>query len=384
MLVRTWAVARKEVIQILRDWRTLAVVIILPVLMLVLYGYAINMDVKHLRTAVLDQDGTPESRALVRVFQNSEYFRVVRFLTSPAEVDHVIRSGLARVVITIPRGYARDIASGRRAQVQVIVDGSDSATGTAAVNYASGAIQAVRAQCIAPLPNWSLAVSASAGLVLTQSLVPVDYRPRVWYNPELRSTNFIVPGLIAVILMMLSALLTSMTVVREGERGTIEQLVVSPVMPHELIIGKLIPYVAIAFLDIALVTAAGRVLFDVPFRGSAALLIILSGAFLVATLGIGLLISTASESQQTAMTIAMMTTMLPSVLLSGFLFPIASMPKAIQAVTYLIPARYFLVVVRGILLKSVGPEVLWKQGLLLIAFGTTAICVSAARFKKRL
>lgn len=376
MLTRTLAVARKEVIQILRDPRTLAVVIILPVLMLILYGYAINMDVKHLRTVVLDMDNTSASRELVRVFQNSEYFRIVRFLNSPDEIDDVIQHGMARIAITIPKGYARDIAGGTRAEVQVVVDGSDSATGTVAVNYVSSALQAYSAEL-------AFAASLGTGLVLTQSIIPVDYRPRVWYNPELRSTNFIVPGLIAVILMMLSSLLTSMTVVRERERGTIEQLVVSPVMPHELIIGKLIPYVAIAFLDIVMVTAAGRLLFDVPLRGSVLLLMVLSGAFLVAALGIGLLISTVSESQQTAMTIAMMTTMLPSVLLSGFLFPIASMPKAIQAVTYLVPARYFLVVVRGIFLKGAGPEVLWKQGLLLIGFGTVALAISALRFKKR-
>lgn len=377
MLTRTLAVVRKEVIQILRDPRTLAVVIILPVLMLILYGYAINMDVKHLRTAMLDLDNTSASRELVRVFQNSEYFRVVRFLSSPHEIDDVIQRGTARLAITIPKGYARDVAAGIPAEVQVVVDGSDSATGTVAVNYVSAALQAYSAEL-------AFAVSLGTRLVLPQSIIPVDYRPRVWYNPELRSTNFIVPGLIAVILMMLSSLLTSMTVVRERERGTIEQLVVSPVMPYELIIGKLIPYVAIAFVDIVMVTTAGRFLFDVPLRGSVLLLMILSAAFLVAALGIGLLISTVSESQQTAMTIAMMATMLPSVLLSGFLFPIASMPKAIRAVTYLIPARYFLVVVRGIFLKGVGPEVLWKQGLLLIAFGTVAIGISAVRFKKRL
>ena len=377
MLARTWAVARKEVIQILRDPRTLAVVIVLPVLMLVLYGYAINMDVKHLRTAVLDLDNTSASRELVRVFQNSEYFRIVQFLHSPHEVDLVIERGIARIAVTIPKGYARDLADGKRAQVQVVVDGSDSATGTVAVNYVSAALQTYSAEIM--LATW-----LKSGLIFVQSIAPVDYRPRVWYNPELKSTNFIVPGLIAVILMMLSSLLTSMTVVRERERGTIEQLIVSPVMPHELIIGKLIPYVAIAFLDILMVTAAGRLLFHVPLRGSLLLLMVLSAVFLVAALGIGLLISTVSESQQTAMTIAMMSTMLPSVLLSGFLFPIASMPKAIQAVTYLIPARYFLVIVRGLFLKGVGPEVLWKQGLLLIAFGTAAIGISAARFKKRL
>jgi ABC-2 type transport system permease protein len=375
--MRTWAITRKEFIQIFRDWRTLAVVIVLPLLMLVLYGYAINMDVKHLRTAIVDQDKGPAARDLIRAFENNEYFDVVRYLDSPAQIDGVIERGQARVAIVIPRGYARDLASGRKAQIQGIIDGSDPTTASIALSYIAGIVQSYSAQV-------TLAAAAKAGVTRIDLLQPIDFRPRIWYNPGLRSTNFIVPGLMAVILMMLAALLTAMTVVRERERGTIEQLVVSPVMPRELMVGKMIPYVVIAFADIVLVTVAGRVLFDVPLEGSPLLLLVLSALFLVAALGIGLLISTVANTQQVAMTAALMTTMLPSFLLSGFFFPISNMPRIIQAITYLIPARYYLVIVRGIFLKGVGADVLWRQAVPLAVFGAVAIVLSAARFKKRL
>ncbi|UCH32928.1 MAG: ABC transporter permease, partial [Armatimonadota bacterium] len=294
-----------------------------------------------------------------------------------AEVDRVIDRGSAKVALAIPRGYARDLAAGRSAQVQVIVDGTDPRTASLALSYVSAIILGYSNQI-------TLAAASRAGVTRAETLQPVDFRPRVWYNPELRSTNFIVPGLIAVILMMLSALLTSMTVVRERERATIEQLVVSPVMPYELMIGKLVPYVMIAFVDVVMVTAAGRLLFDVPLRGSPVLLLGLSGVFLVAALGIGLVISTVAHSQQVAMTIAIMATMLPSFLLSGFVFPIASMPRPIQVVTYLIPARYFLVILREIFLKGTGAAVLWRQAVPLVVFALAAIVIAALKFKKRL
>jgi ABC-2 type transport system permease protein len=377
MLLRTWAITRKEFIQLVRDVRTLAVIVVLPVLLLVLYGYAINLDVTHLQTAVADQDKTSAARDLVRAFENTEYFDIIRYLDSPAQIHDLIQRGTVKVALVIPRGYARDLASGRRAQIQVIVDGSNPTTATLAVSYVSGIVQGYSSMV-------TVMAAARVGMTRPELFVPVDFRPRVWYNPELKSTYFIVPGLIAVILMMLSALLTAMTVVRERERGTIEQLVVSPVMPHELMIGKLIPYVVIAFADIVLVTVAGRLLFGVPLRGSVPLLLGLSAVFLVAVLGIGLLVSTISTTQELAMTIAVMTTMLPSFLLSGFVFPISNMPRVIQAITYVIPARYFLVIVRGIFLKGVGWAVLWPQVIPLIIFAAATIGAAALRFRKRL
>jgi ABC-2 type transport system permease protein len=261
--------------------------------------------------------------------------------------------------------------------VQFIIDGSDSTAASTAIGYAEAMIQQHSAKL-------SRAALSRSGLPSGGAVVPVDSRVRFWYNPELKSTNFIVPGLIAVILMMLSALLTSMTVVRERERGTIEQLIVSPIRPHELMLGKLAPYVVIAFFDVLLVIAAGRLLFHVPLVGSPALVLLLSALFLGAALGIGLLVSTVSGSQQTAMTLAMMTTLLPSMLLSGFLFPIRAMPVALQWLTNIIPARHFLVIVRAVFLKGSGLALLWQPALVLLAFGLVMLGLSSARFRKKL
>ncbi|MDD3925427.1 MAG: ABC transporter permease [bacterium] len=376
MLQRIKMVAWKECIHILRDIRSLAVVIVLPILMVVLYGYAINTDVRHLPLAVIDLDRTASSRDLTGAFLHGEYFDMVTYSGDYKGLDAVMDRGIAVIALVIPAGYSQDIAAGRQAQIQVIADGSDSTTATIAIAYATATVQQQSA---------GLAVAAvlrrGAG---TGIAPPVEVRQRFWYNPELKSVNFIVPGLIAVILMMLSALLTSMTVVRERERGTIEQLIVSPVMPSELIIGKLIPYILISFLDVILVIAAGRLIFNVPLNGSPGLVLALSAVFLTASLGIGLLISVSSGSQQTAMTVAMMATMLPSVLLSGFVFPIKAMPAAIQWLTSIIPARYFLTIIRSIFLKGMGIGQLWQPVLFLLLFGAGILWLSSLRFRKKL
>lgn len=377
MWTRIRAVMRKEFIHIFRDIRTLAVVIALPVLMLILYGYAINLDVRHLRMAVLDEDKTSTSRELVRSLRHNEYFDIVRYLDGPGQIDALFARGEAKLVLVIPRGFGRDIASGKSPQIQALIDGSDSTTATIAQSYVSGFIQTVSI-------GYARQYATRAGLPAERLAVPIDFQPRVWYNPEMRSTHFIVPGLIAVILMQISALLTSLTIVRERERGTIEQLVVSPVMPHELMVGKIVPYVIIAYVDVLLVLVSGRLLFGVPLKGSVALLLVHSAVFLFASMGIGLLISVLARTQLVAFIAAMLGTMLPSVLLSGFMFPISAMPQALQYLTYLIPARYFIVILRGIFLKGVGPEVLWKPALSLIVFGLVAIVLSARRFRKRL
>ncbi len=377
MWIRIRAIMRKEFVHIFRDVRTLAVVVVLPVLMLVLYGYAINLDVRHLRTAILDQDRTSASRGLIRALQNNEYFDVVGFLNTPQEIDRLFARGEAKVVLVIPRGYARDIAAGNPSQVQVLVDGSDSTTATIAQSYVLGFIQSVSVDMVR-------AYAARAGVPAERLAVPIDVRPLVWYNPEMKSTYFIVPGLVAIILMQISALLTSLTIVRERERGTIEQLVVSPVMPHELMIGKIVPYVIIAFVDVVLVIICGRLLFGVPLKGSVVWLLAFSAIFLFASMGIGLLISVLARTQLVAFIAAVLGTMLPSILLSGFMFPVTSMPKVLQALTYLVPARYFIFILRGIFLKGAGPEVLWKAALALVLFGLVAVAASARRFEKRL
>lgn len=376
MWLRIYAIARKEVLQILRDPRTLAVVLVMPFVMLTLYGYAIKMDVRHLRTAVLDQDRSSVARDFLRAFQHSEYFDLVRYLDRPREIDSVLDRGEVVLVVVVPRHLARDLANGREVAVQVIVDGSDPAQASIALGYMAGVVQSYSSQI-------TLAAATAAGLPRGTVAPPLDVQPRVWYNPDLQSTNFIVPGLIAVILMMLSALLTSMTVVRERERGTLEQIVVSPIMPYELMLGKILPYVFIAFLDVILVLAAGQLLFHVPLRGSVALLLGLSLLYVLVALGLGLLISTVVGSQQTAMVMAMVGTQLPAMLLSGFVFPIMNMPPAIQALTYLIPARYFLVIIRGIFLKGVGFSYLWRDALYLLIFGVVLLLLATLRFKKR-
>jgi ABC-2 type transport system permease protein len=367
----------KEFVQILRDMRTLAVVVVLPVLMLVLYGYAVNLDVRHVRLAVYDQDRTRESRDLIGAFSRSERFDVVAYLDSDHQVTEALDDGRARIALVIPLRYSANLARGRVVPFQLIVDGSDSTTASTAIGYANAIVQQQSARI-------SLAAVQRAGLAAGGAVIPVDARMRFWYNPELKSANFMVPGLIAIILMMLSALLTSMTVVRERERGTIESLIVSPVMPYELMLGKLIPYVIIAFADVILVIAAGRLLFRVPLVGSPVLLVICSAIFLTAALGIGLLISTISGNQQTAMTIAMMATQLPSMLLSGFLFPINAMPTVIRWLTNIIPARHFLVIVRSIFLKGSGIALLWQPVLLLLMLGVFLLTMCSVRFRKKL
>jgi len=376
MLLRTWMIIWKEFVQISRDARTLAIVVLLPVMLLVIYGYAINLDVNHLRLAVYDQDNSYQSRDLIGAFSHGEYFDIVASVRSNRAVTEALDDGLAKAALVIPPTYARDLASNRVAEVQLLVDGSDSTTSSTAIGYANAIVQQQSAKItVAALQRRGITPPAAA---------PIDARFRYWYNPELRSTNFIVPGLVAVILMMLSALLTSMTVVRERERGTIEQLVVSPVMPSELMIGKLLPYVIIAFFDVILVIAAGRLLFGVPLKGSPALVLALSAVFLTAALGIGLLISVASHNQQTAMTLAFMTTLLPSILLSGFIFPIRAMPVVLQIITNLIPARHFLVILRAIFLKGSGFVLVWKPALVLLIYGLVVLTLSAKRFHKKL
>lgn len=374
---RTLAIAWKEFIQIRRDWRTLAVVIALPVLMLVLYGYAINFDLRHVALGVQDEDRTEASRRLVDAFSRGENFDVAARIDSPEQATRALDAGDVRAVLAIPRGYAADLAAGRTAIVQLLVDGADSTSATTTIGYA-GAIVREHSGAI------TIEALGRRGISVRDGFPPVEARVRFWYNPEQRSVNYIVPGLIAVILMMLSTLLTALTVVRERERGTIEQLVVSPIRSHELIIGKLVPYAAIAFVDVLLVMGAGRLLFGVRVAGSIPLLLALSVVYLVAALGIGLLISVVSPTQQTAMTAGILASQLPTVLLSGFIFPIRAMPEVVQWMTNLIPARHFLVIVRGIFLKASPPGHLWPQALALAAIAALTLTLASRTFKKKL
>jgi ABC-2 type transport system permease protein len=345
--------------------------------MLVLYGYAINFDLRHVALGVQDGDRTEDSRRLVEAFLRGESFELAAWLESPAAATRALDGGAVRIVLAIPRGYSADLAAGRTATVQLLVDGADSTSATTAIGYAGAIVR-----------EHSGAVTVEAlrrrGVSVREGHPPLEARLRFWYNPEQKSVTYIVPGLIAVILMMLSTLLTALTVVRERERGTIEQLVVSPLRPQELILGKVLPYAAIAFLDVLLVMGAGRALFGVRVAGSIPLLLALSVVYLVAALGIGLLISVVSPTQQTAMTAGMLASQLPTVLLSGFIFPVRAMPEAVQWLTNMIPARHFLVIVRGIFLKASPLAHLWPQVLALAAIAALTLILATRKFRKKL
>jgi ABC-2 type transport system permease protein len=377
MWLRTRMVMWKEFKQIIRDPRLLFVVFMMPIMMLLLYGFAINLDVRHLRMAVYDQDGSQASRELIETFRRNEYFDVIAYPRSYQEITRLLDSSRARVVLVIPVTYSRDLARGDTAPVQVLVDGSDSTTASTAIGYLGQAIQQQSASI-------SIEALERNGLRVGSAVLPVENRMRFWYNPELRSTNFLIPGLIAVILMSLATLLTSVTVVRERERGTIEQLVVSPIKPFELMLGKLTPYIIVAFADILLVLLMGVFVFHIPVRGNPLLVVVLASFFVTAALSIGLLVSTVAPTQQVAMMGSMVLTQLPTVLLSGFIFPISSMPLLIQWLTNIIPARHFIRILRGVVLKGNTVAQVWQPGLALLLLGVALLCISAARFKKKL
>lgn len=371
---RVRSVAVKELRQIKRDKRTLGILFFIPSLLLVLYGYALNLDVRHLRTAIMDSDRTDESRALIdHLFQagQSEYFDLVSVVELPAALDSLMLDGKVQIALVIPAGLAEDLEAGRTAQVQVVVDGIMASTASTAISY----MQAF-------LMDYSSgiqlrAAGASGGMVL-----PVDYRPRLWYNPELRSELFLIPGLIAFILMIMTAVATTLSVVRERELGSMEQLMVSPLKPGELIVGKLVPYAVISLFSTAMVILASQILFDMPVKGSYFLLFVASFLYLCSALGMGLLISTLVRSQEVAFLVVSLVTLLPTFILSGFVFPISNMPWLVQGFTYIVPARYFLVALRGIMLKGVGMEAFGDQMLMLAAFAVLNLLAGTLRLKK--
>ena len=368
-LRRLWAVARKETIQLRRDPRSLLMGFAMPALLLVVFGYAITWDVNDIQTAVLDEDGTARSRELLDTFWASGYFTPAVRLERTADVDRAIDEGRVLIALVIPPDFGRDLDAGRPARLQVVVDGSDANTATIALGYA-------RAM-----------VTSYSGRILFQGRQfrpPVESRTRIWYNEELLSRNMIVPGLVATIMMIIAAMLSSLTIAREWERGTMEQLAATPVRRSEVVLGKLLPYVAIGIVDIFLVSVLGVLLFGVPFRGSPWLLMPLSLAFIIGSLGLGIFISAVTRNQLLATQIALMTTFLPAFLLSGFMYAIDVMPQALRLITYLVPARYFLVVTRGIFLKGVGVEVLRVEGLLMIAFAVLGLGGAILVFRKEL
>ncbi|MDD5676802.1 MAG: ABC transporter permease [Kiritimatiellae bacterium] len=371
---RTWAVARKEFIQILRDKRSLGMAIAIPMLMLGIFGYALTLDVDRVPLVVWDQSRSPASRELISNFTGSRYFSLRGPVGAYREIEHAINTGEALMAMVIPVDFEQALADGRPAPVQIIVDGSDANTATIAMGYAS-IVTLAYSQAITLREIRHGGVAAAAP--------PLDLRPRVWFNEELESRNFIIPGLIAVIMMIIAALLTSLTLAREWERGTMEQLISTPLRGCELILGKLIPYFVIGLVDLALAVLMGEFMFGVPLRGSVGLLCAMSAIFLAGSLALGLLISIMTKSQLLANQLALVLTFLPAFLLSGFMFAIPNMPIPIQLFTYLIPARYFITMLKGIYLKGIGLEILAWEAVFLTIFGVIIVVLANAAFKKK-
>lgn len=372
---RVRAIAQKELLHILRDPRSLAMAIAIPMLLLLLFGYALTLDVDDVPLAVWDQGRSQESRELISRFQGSRYFSLRRFAWSYPELERAIDTGEVLVALVIPKDFAGRIAAGRTAPVQVLVDGSDSNTATIAISYVEAA---------AARYSSDVALREVQRTQPARVHPPLDLRQRFWFNAELESKNYIVPGLIAVIMMVIAALLTSLTVAREWEQGTMEQLISTPVQGRELIFGKLLPYFGLGFLDVVIAVLMGEFLFDVPLRGSPALLFAMAAVFLAGALALGMVISIAARGQLVASQLAMILTFLPSFLLSGFMYAITNMPTAIQGITYLVPARYFVTLLKGIYLKGVGLEVLALEAGLLAVFGIAMVALANLRFQKRL
>lgn len=363
------AVAVKEVRQIRRDAMSLLMLVGLPAFMLVLYGYALNFDVRHVALAVQDRDLSPASRDLIASFVNSTYFDVTATPAPGESLEELTERRIARAVLVIPEGFSSDLASGRTAEVQLLLDGADSTTAATVLGYAGSLVADANARSV------RVALARSG----TGELPSLDVQPRVWYNPELDSTQFLVPGLAGTLLMLTAVLSTSLSVVRERERGSMEQLRVAPLRTSELVLGKTFPYLLLSLLATVIILAAAHVLFDVVIRGPHLALLAATLVYLLGALGLGLLISTLADSQALAFQASLLISLLPSMFLSGFIFQIRSMPELLQLVTYLVPARYYLVILRGIILKGTGLSPYWDQMGFLALFALVVLTLSARR-----
>ena len=363
---RLWPMLRKEFIQMRRDRLTLAMMVGIPAVQLALFGFAIRTEVRHLPTVVLDQSRSSESRSLIAVIRNTGNFDIVGDVTSRVELTDLLASGKAQAALVIPPEFQSDIKRGRTAQAQIVVDAADPMASSAAIAGASlaGAARGVEI------------VSARSGRP-----PPLEVRVRPWYNPALRTEAYIVPGIIGVLLSLTLLLITSMAIVRERERGTLEQLIVTPLSKTSLMLGKVLPFVVVGYVQMTVVLVLGKLLFDIPIRGSLPLLYLITFGFIVANLGIGLLISTLVGTQVQAMQLGFFM-MLPNILLSGFMFPRVAMPEPAQWLGAMLPLTYYLEVLRGVLLKDVGLEYLWRDAVILLLFATVLIALSVRRFSK--
>jgi drug efflux transport system permease protein len=359
------AVGRKEFRQIARDVRTLLMLLFVPAFFLLLYGYALNFDIRHVRLAIDDRDRSVDSRALAAAFVNSGYFDLTGAVTD-AQIDGLMDRGAARAVLVVPSGFSSDLQRGEPTTVQIIIDGDNANTATTVMGYAIGIVRAESLRYAAPEGGGAL----------------ITVEPRVWYNPELRSTLFLVPGLIAYITMITAVVSTALSIVREKERGTMEQVRMAPLDASAFVVGKTLPYFFISLASVVVIVAAGMLLFGMPMRGSWLLLFAAVSLFLVGALGLGLVISTIAQTQEVAFQVAMLASFLPTFILSGFIFPISSMPPVLQFVTYAIPARYFLVALRGIMLKGAGLDAFGGQLLALGAFAVVVLALASVRLRR--
>jgi ABC-2 type transport system permease protein len=372
MIRRTFAITRKEIIHILRDPRSLSIMFLMPVIQLILFGYTATTDVEHLRTAVLDQDHTLQSRELVDTYRASNYFDILYYVRSEEELGQLMDSEQISAGMLIPAGYGRRLSTDNQASIAFIIDGSMPSVAMTAFSAAQTVAQAQSIKVIQEVYGLDVEKQPS-----------VDVHPRVWYNPEMKSASFMIPALIAMILQMQSIIFTALSISREKEQGTIEQLIVTPLRSIELIAGKVIPYVCVSLFNLIEVLLIGVFWFGVPVNGNVLLLLGLGLLALLVSLGIGLFNSTIANTQQEAIFLTFFL-MLPFIFLSGFFFPLEAMPRVLQWISYVIPLRYLLVIVRGIILKGVGLNILWDQAMALGLFAAVMLALAASRFRKRL
>lgn len=374
-LIRTWAICRKELIHIRRDPASLIQVILIPVVLLLINGYALTFDLKEIPLAVYNQDGSRSSIELVQRFQASRYFHIHRFVASYGEINDLLARRRIMAAIIIPYDFARQLKAGEPVRLQLLVDGTNANTANLIITYAQGITAAF---------NRNLLVERLQEHGLSHAVAAITSEPRLWFNEDMESRNFIVPGLIAIIMTMVGALLTALCLIREKERGSMEGLMGTPLKKSELILGKLLPYFGIGMVDMFIALAMGQFLFQVPFRGSLALFLALAALFLVVVLGQGLLISVSAHSQLEAYQMAILTTFLPSFLLSGAIFPIQQMPLLLQWLSYIVPATYLVNISRSIYLKGLGWPYLWFDALILAVFALFFLTAAGRKFVKKI
>lgn len=377
-------IIRKEFRQALREPRMRVLLFLPPLVQLIVFGYAVNLDVEYARIAWMDRDRTPESRELRAAFEGSQRFEVVAAPSSEAQVQDLLDRGEAQAVVRVLPGFARDIRRRETAAVQILVEGTNSNTASLISSYATQVVSGYASELLveqqnARLVERTMATGAPVGIAVTK----LASRSRVWFNPDLRSRNYFVPGVVVNIITLVTLMLTALAIVREKEIGTMEQLMVTPIRPLELMLGKTLPFALVGLFDVLLVTSAALLIFHVPFRGDGVVLLVSAVVFLLTTLGIGLFLSTISQTQQQAMMAAFFFFM-PAMMLSGFAFPIRNMPRPVQVLSYLDPLRYFIEIVRGVFLKGTGFSVLWPQIAALLVLGLAVMTISALRFRKRL